>query len=176
MAILSSSNLLRAFSLFHLTLAYYLLTNPSALVQQNLVVVLGAAMDMPLPPPSLSVPSSATALAGIFIALLAISDFTASGLPEEVSSIFWSSQAPTRLAFFFGVTGWAYLGKFGLESGVTGRIKGVGVGGMGPREATCNSLVFSWGFLEMVTWFWVREGLIGNFEIRLLTTNRSTRP
>lgn len=157
MAVLSSTTLLRTLSLFHLTLAYYLITAPSILVQQNLVVVLGAAMDLPLPSPSLSVPSSATALAGAFIALLAISDFTASGMPEEISSMFWSSQAPTRLAFFFAITGWSYLGKFGIESGVTGRIKGAGLAGVGPREATCNSLVFSWGFLEMTSWFWVSQ-------------------
>ncbi|KAL9129908.1 MAG: hypothetical protein Q9217_001756 [Psora testacea] len=152
MAILTSSTLLRAISLFHLTISYYLLTAPSVLTNQNLVVILGAAMDIPLPSPSLSMPSSSTAIASIFLALLAVSDLTASSMPEEVSGLYWSSQAPLRLAFFFGITGWAYLGKFGLE----GRANGTGLDvDAGVREVMCNSFVFSWGFVEMLTWFWI---------------------
>ena len=64
---------------------------------------------------------------------------------------------PSRLLFFFAVTGGSYLGKpgalFGAERG-TGKLV-VGMGGA--REACCNSLVFTWGFLEMVFWFWVSE-------------------
>ena len=120
-------------------------------------------MDIPLPSPSLSLPSSATAFAGVILALHALSDLTASGMPEEVGSLYWSSQAPVRLAFFFGLTGWAYLGKFGLEDGVKGRIKGAGLGEMGIREVICNSFVFSWGFIEMLSWFWVSGRIFSLF-------------
>lgn len=92
-------------------------------------------MDMPDPPPSLSTPSPASTLAALFLALLAIADLTSSGLPEEVGSHYWSNQAPVRLAFFFAVTGYSYAGKGG--------------------EVLCNSVVFTWGFLEMLWWFWV---------------------
>ena len=168
MAILHSSNIIRTAAIFQLTLAYYLVTAPSVLAQQNIVIILGAAMDIPLPSPSLSVPSSATALAGAFLALHAVSDLTASSMPEEVGSLYWSSQAPVRLAFFFGLTGWAYLGKFGLEEGVKGRIKGIGLGEMGMREVICNSLVFSWGFIEMLSWFWVSRGLLSLFPYSII--------
>ena len=46
MAIVSSANLLWPLSLFHLTVAYFLLTNPLVIAQQNLVYILGASMDL----------------------------------------------------------------------------------------------------------------------------------
>ena len=138
MAILSAQSLLRTLSLFHLTLSYYLFTSPATIASQNLVYVLGAAMDIPDPPISLSTPSPASALAALFLALIAISDLTSSGLSEEVASHHWSSQAPVRLAFFFAVTAYSYVGKPGGMWGVL-----------------CNSVVFTWGFLEMLWWFWV---------------------
>lgn len=148
MAILSAQSLLRTLSLFHLTLSYYLLTSPSTLASQNLVYVLGAAMDIPDPPVSLSTPSPASTLAALFLALLALSDLTSSGLPEEVGSHYWSSQAPVRLAFFFAVTGYAYAGK-------PGGVWWGKAGGPTKGEVLCNSVVFTWGFLEMLWWFWV---------------------
>lgn len=146
MAIISAQSLLRTLSLFHLTLSYYLFTSPSTIASQNLVYVLGAAMDIPDPPISLSTPSPASTLAALFLALLGISDLTSSGLPEEVGSHYWNSQAPIRLAFFFGVTGYSYAGKPG----------GLWAGKPGTQgEVLCNSVVFTWGFLEMLWWFWV---------------------
>ena len=46
MAIVSSANILWPLSLFHLTVAYFLLTKPSVIAQQNLVYILGASMDL----------------------------------------------------------------------------------------------------------------------------------
>lgn len=103
-------------------------------------------MDIPDPPISLSTPSPASTLAALFLALFAISDLTSSGLPEEVGSHYWSSQAPIRLTFFFAVTGYSYAGKPGGVLGGKGRMGG---------EVLCNSVVFTWGFLEMLWWFWV---------------------
>ncbi|CAF9915727.1 hypothetical protein IMSHALPRED_002684 [Imshaugia aleurites] len=146
MAIVSAQSLLRTVSLFHLTLSYYLFTSPSTIASQNLVYVLGAAMEIPDPPISLSTPSPASTLAALFLALLAISDLTSSGLPEEVGSHHWSSQAPVRLVFFFAVTGYSYAGKPG----------GLWGGKAGTRaEVLCNSVVFTWGFMEMLWWFWI---------------------
>lgn len=146
MAILSAQSLLRTLSIFHLTLSYYLFTSPSTIASQNLVYVLGAAMDIPDPPISLSTPSPASTLAALFLALLAIADLTSSGLPEEVGSHYWSGQAPVRLAFFFAVTGYSYAGKPGGLWGGKAGMEG---------EVLCNSVVFTWGFLEMLWWFWV---------------------
>jgi len=46
MALISAANLLRSISLFHLTIAYFLLVSPSLMVDQNLVFILGEAMQM----------------------------------------------------------------------------------------------------------------------------------
>lgn len=146
MAILSAQSLLRILTAFHFTVSYYLFTSPSTIASQNLVYVLGAAMDIPEPPISLTTPSPASTLAALFLALLALSDVTSSGLPEEVGSHYWSNQAPVRLAFFFGVTGYSYAGK---PEGLLGGKAGV------QGEVLCNSVVFTWGFLEMLWWFWV---------------------
>ena len=115
-------------------------------------------MDIPPPPSELTLSSFGTGLAAIFLTLLAISDLTASALPEEISTLYWSSLAPIRLVFFFGLTGWAYLGKSGLEDDFSVPDQSpLTVASVGIREMMCNSFVFSWGFLEMLIWFWVEQ-------------------
>lgn len=46
MAILSAASIIRSLSLLHLTLAYYFLTSPATIGDQNLVFILGAAMGL----------------------------------------------------------------------------------------------------------------------------------
>ena len=46
MVLISATNLLRSISLFHLTIAYFFLVSPSIISNQNLVYILGAAMDL----------------------------------------------------------------------------------------------------------------------------------
>jgi hypothetical protein len=46
MALISATTIIRSLAIFHLTIAYFLLTSPSTIVDQNLVYILGAAMDM----------------------------------------------------------------------------------------------------------------------------------
>ena len=158
MAVLSSSALLRALSIFHLTLAYYLLTTPSILAEQNLVIILGAAMDIPLPSETLSTPSSATGFAALLLIVIAFFDITAPGVEDEVGGAYWSSQAPMRVALFFVVTGGVYLGKFGLEEGKKkARLGGGSIATSIMKESLCNSFVFSWAFMEMLLWFWVSQ-------------------
>lgn len=50
MAILSAASIIRSLSLLHLTLAYYFLTSPGTIGDQNLVFILGAAMGLVRPP------------------------------------------------------------------------------------------------------------------------------
>ena len=151
MAILSATTLLRTISLFHLTCAYYLLTSPAKLADHNLVFILGASMDIsPASGSSLSFSSPALALAALFLTILGISDLAATGLPEEVASYYWSSQAPIRLAVFFGITGFSYLGKAGAKGMLPKGANHPGVSGL-----VCNNVVFTWGFVEMLGWFWV---------------------
>lgn len=46
MAIISATSIIRSLSIFHLTAAYFLLTSPATIADQNLVFILGAAMDL----------------------------------------------------------------------------------------------------------------------------------
>lgn len=69
---------------------------------------------------------------------------------EELCDEYWGIQTPIRLAFLFGLTGYTYTFKEG--------------GMFAPRTSDYmmsegntlnNSVVFTWGFLEMAAWFWV---------------------
>lgn len=46
MAVISAFAIIRSLAILHLTMAYYLLTNPRILADQNLVWLLGSSMDM----------------------------------------------------------------------------------------------------------------------------------
>jgi hypothetical protein len=63
---------------------------------------------------------------------------------EEVALAYWSSQTPVRLFFLFAVTGYTYLSK-----------RAATVFTAGPGDTLKNSLVFTWGFMEVAMWFWV---------------------
>ena len=206
--LLSSLTLIKIHSATLLPIAYYLLTSPSNLSDQNLVFMLGEAMGIPQPhPPSysshssssattssplssssssstlFSEPNAATTLAGLLVSLLAISDLTALAALDEDNAIrWWSTAVLWRVAFFFGVVGSSYgfgSGLIGgsssssLGGGLFSRGGGVGAGGVGTsatsmgkgvelagwQGALGNSLIFTWGFLEMVFWFWVSLSL-----------------
>ncbi|KAL8843580.1 MAG: hypothetical protein Q9170_000084 [Blastenia crenularia] len=147
MAIITSTGIVRAVSLFHISLSYFLITSPSTIANQSLIFILGASMQLPTPPSLLST-SPSTAFAAIIIALIGLIDFTACSLPEEIASIFWGSQAPIRCAFFFALTGYAYA--FKPEGPIRGASKKES-----PWDDLHNSVVFTWSFLEMICWFWI---------------------
>ena len=69
---------------------------------------------------------------------------------DEYAYSYWSSQLPVRLFFLFIVTGYTYLFKRGPETfaETIGHKSGAG-------DTLKNSLVFTWGFMEVATWFWV---------------------
>jgi len=46
MAVLSALTLIRAFSIFHITLAFYILTDPHVIADQNIVFLLGESMHL----------------------------------------------------------------------------------------------------------------------------------
>jgi len=57
MALISAKTIITSVSLFHLTLAYFFLTNPSSINEQALVFMMGESMGMvssaaPTPSPS----------------------------------------------------------------------------------------------------------------------------
>ncbi|KAI9704281.1 MAG: hypothetical protein M1836_007142 [Candelina mexicana] len=149
MALLSGFTLIRSLSLFHLTLAFFLLKAPHKIADQNLVFILGEAMRLPHPQ-SFQSKTAPTALLSVVLTLLGISDLVAVSLPEEVASYYWGSQTPLRLFFFFILTGYTYTFKPGGAGAQRGR-------SLAPdaAEGLNNSIVFTLGFIEMVSWFWI---------------------
>ncbi|KAK8254967.1 increased loss of mitochondrial DNA protein 1 [Phyllosticta capitalensis] len=147
MAVFSAFNLIRGMSLFHMTLAYYMLSAPRAIADQNLVFLLGEAMRIS-EPTAFAKPSSATAFAAIFLALLGVSDLLAVSMDEEIAFPYWANQIPTRLLFLFGLTSYSYFFKPGLSFAPS------------PGDFLKNRVVFAWGFFECTMWFWVCLGSI----------------
>lgn len=173
MPFFTSGTLIRIFSLYHITLAYFLVSSPTTLANHPLVSILGEAMRIPSfstslrpnstpnnqgspfhqpapPAQSLVEPAPATALAGLFLALIAIIDFTAGALPDEAYLTHWIAQTTVRLPVFFVLCVWVYLFKpveDPMAMGVWGEAGWAG-------EAK-NSLVFTLGFVEVVWLFWV---------------------
>lgn len=115
--------------------------------------------SQPPAPTTLSTPSPALAIASLSFAILGCADLTATNLDEQVSSFYWSSQAPVRLAFFLGITGYSYMWKpaGGVLSEIGGARVGVGKQGSFLGGMLCNSVVFTWAFVEMLMWFWVSD-------------------
>lgn len=71
-------------------------------------------------------------------------------LPEEALELYWGVQTPVRLSFLFGITGYTYIFK---EGGVWANKGSAYKHNAGDNLK--NSLVFTWGFLQMIAWFWV---------------------
>lgn len=80
-------------------------------------------------------------------------------MPQEIASRYWGFQAPMRLLFFFVVTFYSYVFKPGGVV-LAGREFGKGATkGKAGWDDLKNSLVFTWGFVEMLVWFWVSDDL-----------------
>ncbi|KAF2239322.1 hypothetical protein EV356DRAFT_528591 [Viridothelium virens] len=167
MALISSLVIIRALSVAHITLAFFFLTAPKLIAEQNLVVILGASMRLPQPS-GFDSPSDATAFVAIILAFLGLSDFTAASIRDELALSYWSSQLPVRLFFLFFVTGYTYLFKRGPET-FGEAIKHTS----GPADGLKNSLVFTWGFMEVTTWFWIYTSM--RDEIRQLSNRQAEK-
>lgn len=156
MPLISSTTLLRTLSIFHLTVAYTLLTNPQIIATQNLVVILGRALEIPsistLLSPDVAHPafvsytpgSPALGLAALFLGFLGLSDLTALFMSDEIHNMYWAAQAAVRLAVLFAFEAWIYMTTPGLGQVAEGRFRGLK-----------NDVVFSWAFVELVAMFWV---------------------
>ncbi|KAL1638518.1 putative increased loss of mitochondrial dna protein 1 [Diplodia seriata] len=144
MAILSSFAIIRGLCLFHITLAWYLLSAPRIVAEQNLVVLFGEAMRIPEPTQFLK-PNSASAFSAIILAFLGLSDLIAVSMDEEIAFPYWANNIPLRLMFLLGLTGYTYA--FKPSSGQSLFTHGVG-------DPLKNRLVFTWGFFECTIWFW----------------------
>ncbi|KAF2111345.1 increased loss of mitochondrial DNA protein 1 [Lophiotrema nucula] len=149
MAIVSAFTLIRGVALFHLTLAVFFLRNPKLIVDQNIVFLLGESMQLPTPR-DFNKPSAATALISVLFAFLGISDLTSLSLDDELAERYWGTQTPVRLAFLFILTGYSYMFK---EGGMFARRSNDHTFYTG--NDLKNSIVFTWGFLELTIWFWI---------------------
>ncbi|KAF2262548.1 hypothetical protein CC78DRAFT_554521 [Lojkania enalia] len=149
MALISAYTLIRCISLFHLTLATMFLKNPKLIADQNVVFLLGESMQLPTPR-EFNKPSAATAFIALLFAFIGLSDLTALSMSDEVIESYWGTQTPVRLTFLFLVTGYTYIFKEGGLFVERGREHRFGAG-----NDLKNSIVFTWAFLELATWFWV---------------------
>jgi hypothetical protein len=138
---------------------------------------------------SFSVPSAPLAFCSLVLALFGLSDFVsatslagADAYEGGLSTAYWSSQALVRLLFFFGISGYVYIGRpeHGTHLGDIGMEAEDLAGGLMGAEKTGtdlikNSVVFTWAFLEMLLWFWVE--LAQPCKLRdLLTCDRFSLP
>ncbi|KAH7072910.1 increased loss of mitochondrial DNA protein 1 [Paraphoma chrysanthemicola] len=149
MAIISASAMIRSLSLFHVTLAALLVRSPQIIANQSVVALLGQSMQLPTPR-EFQTPSASISFVAVLFAFIGFSDLTAVSMNEEISDEYWGAQTPVRLLFLFVLTAYTYTFKKG--------------GMMAPRSAEYtmdagttlnNSIVFTWGFLEMAAWFWI---------------------
>jgi len=149
MAFISAATIITSISLFHLTLAFFFLTSPGAIADQTLVFILGEAMGMPYER-SFDQQSAPLAFLSAILLYLGLSDIVAISLPEEISAYHWGSQAPIRLFITGGLAfySWAFSGSSPLNASRTYQASGWG-------EGLKNRVLFTWAFLEMVTWFWI---------------------
>jgi hypothetical protein len=96
-------------------------------------------------------PSASIAFLAILFAFIGLSDLTAVSMSEELSDEYWGLQTPVRLLFLFTLTAYTYVAK---EGGMMAPRSNDYMMGSG-NTSLHNSLVFTWGFVEMAAWFWV---------------------
>lgn len=157
MAIISSTLVLRTNALLHLYASWLLITHPSVLPTQNLVLLLGNSMRLPDPSgSSFSNAGAASALAGLAIAIMAVSDLIATFVPLIAYDEHWSAVAPLRGTAYLLLSTWIYWtgqqppGSFGTKSPLSPK---------GWGDELKNSLVFSWTFVQMTVMFWVSSSM-----------------
>ncbi|OLN87399.1 hypothetical protein CCHL11_09576 [Colletotrichum chlorophyti] len=167
MALISGKTLITSLSLFHVTLAFFFLTNPATIADQALVYVLGEAMGMPHAR-SFENKSPALAFLAVVLGMLGFSDLVTLSMPEEVWLVHhWGTQAPLRL--FMSMCLLLYTFLFGPSSPLYGGSRRGGhfahpsAHASNPRytpstwggDGLKNRVVLTFAFIEMVSWFWV---------------------
>lgn len=166
MPLISSTTIITSISLFHITLAYFFLTNPSTIDDQVLVWVLGESMGMPLAEGSFDAQSPALALLAVVLGFVGFTDLVSLSMPEEIGLIYyWSSQAPLRTSLSMVVLFYSFL--FGPSSpAYQSTARGASHFSHPPShnpaytpatwggDALKNRVAFTFLFVEMISWFW----------------------
>jgi hypothetical protein len=101
--------------------------------------------------------------------IFGISDLAAVSVPEEIARYHWGTQgllaysgdghphakssfiAPVRFALFFALTIYSFMFAPAPQLSGSSRYAASGWGGEGLK----NRVLFTWSFLEVVTWFWI---------------------
>jgi len=93
--------------------------------------------------------SQSLAFLAAVLFITGVSDLVSVSLPEEISQYHWGSQAPIRLMLFGSLAFYSYTfsSSSPLYSSHTYQDGGWG-------EGLKNRVVFTWAFMEMITWFW----------------------
>ncbi|KPM44461.1 hypothetical protein AK830_g2134 [Neonectria ditissima] len=166
MALISARTIITSVSLFHVTLAYFFLTNPNSIDTQALVYVLGESMGMPYAR-GFEAQSAPLAFLAAILIFVGFSDLVSLSMPDEVCMIFhWGTQAPLRFTLSFGFILYVFLfgpsspvytsssssrGAFSHPSSHNPSYHPAGWGGDGLK----NRLFFTFMFIETLTWFWI---------------------
>jgi hypothetical protein len=116
------------------------------------------------------VQSAPLAFLSAVLIIFGISDLVSVSMPEDIARYHWGTQglsllvqfffigianlyfaAPVRLALFFALTIYSFL--FSASSPLSGssRYTPSQWGGEGLK----NRVLFTWAFLELITWFWI---------------------
>lgn len=92
MPFISANTLITSVSLFHLTIAYFLMTNPRTVGDQVIVYVLGESMQMP-PVRDFDSPSPPLSFLAVFLAFFGLTDLVSLSMPEELGALYyWGTQ------------------------------------------------------------------------------------
>ncbi|KAH6896010.1 increased loss of mitochondrial DNA protein 1 [Thelonectria olida] len=164
MPLISAKTIITSVSLFHVTLAYFFLANPSSLDNQALVFMLGESMGIPYAR-GFDMQSAPLAFLGAVLILVGFSDLVSLSMPDEVCLIFhWGTQAPLRFTLSLGFVLYTFLcgpsspvyqdysrGHFNHPSSHNPAYRPAGWGG----DMLKNRLFFTFMFVEMMTWFWI---------------------
>jgi hypothetical protein len=167
MALISSTTIISSVSLFHMTLAYFLLAKPSTIDDQTLVFMVGESVGIP-ETIGFAARSHALGFLAAVLALFGFSDLISLTMPAEVALLYyWGTQAPFR--FLFSMAACLYIFFTGPTSPFAVSVMApaaerravahayspdsinLGWGG----EALKNRAVFTFLFVEMIAWFWV---------------------
>ncbi|RKF82670.1 putative protein ilm1 [Golovinomyces cichoracearum] len=162
MAFISAVTIITSLSMFHITIAFFLLTSPSTIADQTLVFIIGEAMKLifnfcsiyssTIKPYNHGFESQSPPLAflaAVFL-LLGVSDFVSVGQVDQIIQLHWGIQAPVRLFLFFILTFYSFA--FSRSSPIYANTP------YAPSlwgEGLKNRIFFSWAFIEMIAWFWV---------------------
>lgn len=114
MALITAKTIITSVSLFHITLAYFFLTNPSTINDQAIVYILGESMALVSPsnspqvtlpvrqeanpitqPPARGLDSGSPALSllAVILATFGLTDLTSLSMPEELGALYyWGTQ------------------------------------------------------------------------------------